>query len=92
MKLRITRTAKVMKPKKRRRLAKKFAMDQYLSEFPEGMSHQDILGELLNGTFADNGIKVWPLFDSVPTDDLVDCIIETRNRFLTYGDMILGEE
>jgi hypothetical protein len=57
-----------------------FALDEWLSDYPETMSYEDILLTLTTGD-EDNEITVWAAMENNPLSDIAEYIDNTRAHF-----------
>ena len=57
-----------------------FALDEWLSDYPETMSYEDILLTLTTGN-EDNEITVWATMENNPLSDIAEYIDNTRAHF-----------
>ena len=59
--------------------AERFALDQWLYDYPEGVSYKEILEMILIGT---EDVSVWSVAEGYPEYQIVDMIDSTRNHFV----------
>jgi hypothetical protein len=57
-----------------------FALDEWLSDYPETMSYEDILLTMNTGD-EDNEITVWAAMENNPLSDIAEYIDNTRAHF-----------
>jgi len=57
-----------------------FALDEWLSDYPETMSYEDILLTLTTGD-EDNEITVWAAMENNQLSDIAEYIDNTRAHF-----------
>jgi len=62
--------------------AERFALDQWLTAYPEGVSYNEILEMILIGT---EDVSVWSVAEGYPEYQVVDMIDSTRNHFATVA-------
>jgi hypothetical protein len=62
-----------------------FALDEWLSDYPENMSYEDIILTLTSGN-EDNEITVWGAMNDHPLSHIAEFIDNTRLHF----DRVVG--
>ena len=60
--------------------AERFALNQWLSDYPEGMTYQDILDWLRDDADDDN-LSTWFVVEYLPAYQVVEIIEDTRVAF-----------
>ena len=59
--------------------AERFALDEWLSDYPEGVSYEEVLNLILIGS---DEISVWAVAESYPEYEIVEMIDATFSHFV----------
>jgi hypothetical protein len=70
------------------KVSERFALNQWLSDYPDTMSYASVLQVIGLDTFTsgDNGIVPWELIEYHPNEDIIDLIEHTRKQFESSAD------
>lgn len=75
------------------KVSERFALNQWLSDYPDTMSYHSVLQVIGLDTFTsgDNGIVPWELIEYHPNDYIIDLIEDTRSSFEdSANDLVYG--
>lgn len=68
-------------------MAEKFALGEWLSEYPDNYSYDEILDLIVKmideGEYIDN-LLLWELIEFWPSDDVIELIDKTKDNFNWY--------
>ena len=70
------------------KVSERFALEQWLSDYPDTMSYASVLQVIGLDTFdsGDNGIILWEMIENYPNDDIIEIIEDTRKSFESSAD------
>jgi len=70
------------------KVSERFALNQWLSEYPDTMSYDSVLQVIGLDLFSsgDHGIVPWELIEDHPNEDIIDLIEDTRKAFESSAD------
>jgi hypothetical protein len=70
------------------KVSERFALEQWLSDYPDTMSYESVLQVIGLDTFhsGDNGIILWEMIENYPNDDIIEIIEDTRKSFESSAD------
>jgi hypothetical protein len=70
------------------KVSERFALEQWLSDYPDTMSYESVLQVIGLDTFhsGDNGIILWEMIENYPNDDIIEIIENTRSSFEDSAD------
>lgn len=73
------------------KVSERFALNQWLSDYPDTMSYESVLQVIGLDTFTsgDNGIVPWELIEDHPNEDIIDLIEDTRKSFESSADDLM---
>ena len=63
-----------------------FALDEWLSKYPENMAYADILKLIAESDWSNEDFFLWDIFENIPMSQIADFIDETREHF----DYVVG--
>ena len=75
------------------KVSERFALEQWLSDYPDTMSYDSVLQVIGLDTFdsGDNGIILWEVIENYPSEDIVEIIDDTRKSFEdSANDLVYG--
>lgn len=75
------------------KVSERFALEQWLSDYPDTMSYDSVLQVIGLDTFhsGDNGIILWEMIENYPNDDIIEIIENTRSSFEdSANDLVYG--
>ena len=70
------------------KVSERFALNQWLSEYPDTMSYDSVLQVIGLDLFSsgDHGIILWEMIENYPNDDIIEIIEDTRKSFESSAD------
>ena len=63
-----------------------FALDEWLSHYPDNMAYADILKLLMESDWSHEDISVWAVVENFPLSQIAELIENTREHF----DRVVG--
>ena len=72
-----------------------FALNQFLSEFPEDMDYDEIIQRLIDDDLDEDGdpiITVWEPFESHPTEVVAEYIEDTYNSLTWFTKNLIEDK
>ena len=58
--------------------SERFALNEYLSEFPDDKTFEEIIELILN---EDESVIIWEPFENYPAEDVTEMIENTKDHF-----------
>ena len=71
--------------------SERFALNQWLSDYPENMSYDEIL-DWLRADVDEENLCTWFVLEYLPTSEVIEIIEDTRKAFERAVDQILKEK
>ena len=70
------------------KVSERFALEQWLSDYPDTMSYASVLQVIGLDTFdsGDNGIILWEVIEDYPSENIIEMIDDTRKSFESSAD------
>jgi hypothetical protein len=61
--------------------SEQFALDQWLTDYPEGLSFDEVLALMTGNEWTHDQITVWQVVEHFTLDQVADFIQDTKNHF-----------
>lgn len=73
------------------KVSERFALNQWLSDYPDTMSYDSVLQVLGLDLFSsgDHGIVLWEVIENYPSESIIEMIEDTRRAFESSADDLM---